>query len=1419
MRINLFWLRIFLVIQSSLSSITIYGQNPILYNWHTEMNGSINDQKVDGAGNSYITGQSYYNTLSVGGFKLVGRPFEISSVGAFVFKINKNGYVQWGVNFEYGTGSDYGSKILIDEHKNVYLYGVYFGDSLKIGNNVLYKTLNNSGNIFITKLDSNGNVLYVKTLDVIPCSGCSVVVPWMRPTDMVFDQNGDVLFSANYQSGRTIIFGPDTIVSTTNSNQIHSNNFVAKLSSNGSPIWMKQIVSTSTNGTINPSNIAISNDNSIFISGIFNGNVTINGLSSSNTINSQGGWDTFILKLSSNGNPSVIRSIGGNGNMDYVRNLKFTNNGRLYLVMVSNSTSLQVSSQTLNINQMSNVYGQGFDALLFQFTDNLDLLWHKNFGGNGDEHIEALETVNDNSILIGGSSSSDSLFYGSSIIASQNASSNTSGCFFEVDSNGNLLQSYLSNSNGWHIIRQINCVDSQFYFRLDTYSSDTINFLGTPLWSRSYGGMENSFVVKGSYSNPICVNPPNLNITTNGQQCRGFESRIFIDPNSLSPNLKIKWEKLDNGVWSIIDTLYSSINVMLLNDTSVFRVTTKCDSSTPTFSIVSIVSIDCSDPCLNYYKNADYTITSTVNWPYGYSNVGAFLTKGRYKGDQHEDIVVAAPGFSYPDTTQNGLLYGDRFHGAVMIGYFENDIFKVDTIKPNLWDFGYDVAGGIDFNGDGFDDLLITTQSSGLLYLGSNTGLAITPSSTINGLPWNIQNIAGKTVWPVKDLNGDGFDEFLIRKGASLFIYYGNTQGVFNDLTAINLGVQTNSFEDLDYNKDGFIDVITNRHILLRNGASFDTIPKTFIYNGQVNYVNGTYGDVNGDGYIDILHNNFIYISDSSGYFTQGSSSLGGFKATLQYDINMDGKNELFELIQDFSISSGFSALVYHFVDSNFVNTDTLQLGYGSTYGGNSFGQGMYFGPKLDLNGDSILDYVLSHELGGGYINGHAKIWLGKTRNYQYQNDTIRTYSQLQSFNLAYGINDTLHLDTVAGLYRCDTIKRTMIDLNSNVKGQISYASQLPVPMQGVIVELKKSNQVVYQTVSDQSGLFDFGLIRNNQYTVDFKSFLPRRGVNAADALMAMRHYTGTLPLSGIKLKAANVNGRGIVNGQEALKILQRTVDLNLPFVAGDWVFDTLTHTTNILDSITNISNRMLCYGDVNASYFPSPPSRLASDPLMRLGRLDVNPLSDLWEWPIYLVKSQSIGSMTLEFVLPDNLIVEDVVITAARSKGGTNGDPGYSAFKQEGNLLKVSWFGIDDLLPLDGEEMIRLRVRGDAQGTLKIVSTSEITDGMGQAYSTFSLAAPVRGVDCNVTLFPNPSNGITSLALTLPSSGTLSYTVVDAFGRLISSKEEKVLNSCFKEIVLESNQWMPGSYLIKVRWEGLTTSDDRLLRFIKLSR
>jgi hypothetical protein len=545
---------------------------------------------------------------------------------------------------------------------------------------------------------------------------------------------------------------------------------------------------------------------------------------------------------------------------------------------------------------------------------------------------------------------------------------------------------------------------------------------------------------------------------------------------------------------------------------------------------------------------------------------------------------------------------------------------------------------------------------------------------------------------------------------------------------------------------------------------------------------------------------------------------MGGFKSTMKYDINLDGKNELFEFIQDFSIGSGFSALVYHFVDSNFIITDTLQLGYGSCYSGNSCGQGMYFGPNIDLNGDSINDYVLSHELGGGYNNGHAKIWLGKSRNYQIQNDTVRLYSQLQNGNLSYRINDTLHLDTVSGLYRCDTIRRTIIDLNSNVKGQIKYASQVPVPMQGVVVELRRSNQLVYQTVTDQNGSFDFGQIRNNRYSVDFKSFLPRRGVNAADALVAMRHYTGSLPLNGLKLKAANVNARGIVNGQEALKILQRTVDLNLPFTAGDWVFDSVNHNTYIFDSITNITNQVLCFGDVNASYFPSPPSRVAGEPLMQIGRLDMIPLNDLFEWPIYLVKSQSIGSMTLEFVLPDNILVEDVVITA-RSERGSNGSRGHSVFKQEGNVLRVSWFGLDALLPLDGGELIRLKVRGDANGLIKIVSSSEITDGIGQPYSNFALAAPVRGGDCNVSLFPNPSSGITSLALTLPSSGTLTFTVMDPLGRIISSSEEEVLSSCFKEIKLESDQWMPGNYLIRIQWNGLGTTENRLLRFVKLSR
>jgi len=390
----------------------------------------------------------------------------------------------------------------------------------------------------------------------------------------------------------------------------------------------------------------------------------------------------------------------------------------------------------------------------------------------------------------------------------------------------------------------------------------------------------------------------------------------------------------------------------------------------------------------------------------------------------------------------------------------------------------------------------------------------------------------------------------------------------------------------------------------------------------------------------------------------------------------------------------------------------------------------------------------------------------------------------------------------------------------ARMKGRVVYASNPNVPLGQVQVLLKQNGTVVGTTTTSQTGDFDLGTRGMGSYALEFVSTATWRGVNSTDALVVMRHFSGSTLhlLSGIRLLAGDVNQRGIVNPQEALTINRRVVRAINQFNAGDWAFAPTPVQVQFGDTLVNVPVPALCYGDVNASYFPAPPARLAGDPLLAVGRLEELD-TDTWEWPVYLTESKSIGAMTIELLLPEGLSVEDVMVTA-KSETGSNADPGYLAYKQEGHVLRISWFGLDALLPRDGEELFRLKVRGNASGPLRLIPSSELADGMAQPYHCFRLAAPVPGPGTwQVALFPNPSSDRASIALTLPSSGTVTYSVVDALGRLVVQGRELVSASGYKGIELESDTWSAGTYSVRIQWQGPRNTEDRLLRFVKLNR
>jgi hypothetical protein len=64
-----------------------------------------------------------------------------------------------------------------------------------------------------------------------------------------------------------------------------------------------------------------------------------------------------------------------------------------------------------------------------------------------------------------------------------------------------------------------------------------------------------------------------------------------------------------------------------------------------------------------------------------------------------------------------------------------------------------------------------------------------------------------------------------------------------------------------------------------------------------------------------------------------------------------------------------------------------------------------------------------------------------------------------------------------------------------------------------------------------------------------------------------------------------------------------------------------------------------------------------------------------------------------------------------------------------------------------------------------------------------------------------------------------VTYSVVDALGRLVVEGREIVAAYGFKGIELESSAWSAGTYSVRIQWQGPRNTEDRLLRFVKLNR
>jgi hypothetical protein len=378
----------------------IFAQNP---NWLWARGaGSIDQDK----GLSIVTDSQNYQYVT-GSFRGIAF-FDSTSFTSqglcdiFVAKLDADGNYLWVVQVG-GMGIDEGKSITVDNYCNIYLTGVFFG-SVVFGSTELIS--NGGEDIFIAKLDSNGNWLWARQ-----AGGTEY---FESGTDIAVDNESNVYVTGGFRG--TAVFGNITLTSS-----IREEIFITKLDSNGNWIWVRQAGGTDTDHSVG---ITTDSNGNCFITGCFSGNSVFG----STTLTSVGGKNTFVVKLDTNGNWIWVRqALGGNSES---LGIDIDNDGNSYITGAFYST-VHFGSFSLSNNPVVS----GYDIFTAKLDSEGNWLWATQNGGTGHDAGICLSVDGLGNSYVTGSFQETVIF--GSIMLSSNGS--TDIFIAKLDTSGNSL--------------------------------------------------------------------------------------------------------------------------------------------------------------------------------------------------------------------------------------------------------------------------------------------------------------------------------------------------------------------------------------------------------------------------------------------------------------------------------------------------------------------------------------------------------------------------------------------------------------------------------------------------------------------------------------------------------------------------------------------------------------------------------------------------------------------------------------------------------------------------------------------------------------------------------------------------------------------------------------------------------------------
>ncbi len=260
--------------------------------------------------------------------------------------------------------SAYGQSIVLDASGNIYTTGAFSGTIDFDPGPGVYNLSGSGGDIYISKLDPNGNFLWAKAMGSF--SGAEY------GQDIAIDNSNNIYVTGTFMY--TVDFDPGPGVynlATTGGKDI----FTMKLDANGNFIWAKKMGGTSDDYGIS---ITLDNWGNVHTLARFTGIGDFDPGAGTFNLTSNGSWDVIMSKLDSSGNFIWAKQLGGTG-FDQGSDMMFDPAGNIFMTGAFVATvDFDPGPGTYNLTAVS-----GAALYVLKLDVNGNFVWARAMGSTG----------------------------------------------------------------------------------------------------------------------------------------------------------------------------------------------------------------------------------------------------------------------------------------------------------------------------------------------------------------------------------------------------------------------------------------------------------------------------------------------------------------------------------------------------------------------------------------------------------------------------------------------------------------------------------------------------------------------------------------------------------------------------------------------------------------------------------------------------------------------------------------------------------------------------------------------------------------------------------------------------------------------------------------------------------------------------